>query len=77
MDLFKKSLLLAKESGAKFNGVLCGRATWKDSIEPFAKDGIDACENFLNEECKKNISSLNEVLNVSATSFKYKLDLSE
>lgn len=77
MDLFKKSLLLAKESGAKFNGVLCGRATWKDSIEPFAKDGIDACENFLNEECKKNMSSLNEVLNVSATSFKYKLDLSE
>lgn len=77
MDLFKKSLLLAKEAGAKFNGVLCGRATWKDSIMPYAKDGIDSCEVFLNEQCKQNILSLNEVLNKTATNFRYKVDLSE
>lgn len=74
MDLFKKSLVLAKESNAKFNGVLCGRATWKDSVMPYAKDGVKACEDFLNDECKKNILSLNEVLNSTATSWKYKLE---
>lgn len=74
MDIFKKSLLLAKESGAKFNGVLCGRATWKDSIKPYAKDGVKACEEFLEKECKNNILSLNEVLSTTATSWKYKLE---
>src|SRR3982074_2506069 len=29
---FSETLELAGESGVKFNGVLCGRATWKDGI---------------------------------------------
>ena len=29
---FTEALELAGESGVKFNGVLCGRATWKDGI---------------------------------------------
>ncbi|MBI3312856.1 MAG: tagatose 1,6-diphosphate aldolase, partial [Candidatus Omnitrophica bacterium] len=29
-DEFRESLELAAESGVKFNGVLCGRATWKN-----------------------------------------------
>lgn len=74
MDLFKKSLELAFESKAKFNGVLCGRATWKDSIKPYAKEGKQACVDFLNSECKKNIEELNEVLNRTAISWKYKLE---
>lgn len=73
MDLFKKSLELAFESNAKFNGVLCGRATWKDSIKPYAVDGEKACVDFLNDECKRNIEELNEVLNRTAISWKYKL----
>src|SRR6202007_2634290 len=36
---FTESLELAAEAGVKFNGVLCGRATWKDGIPLFAKDG--------------------------------------
>lgn len=74
MDLFKKSLELAHESGSKFNGVLCGRATWKDSIKPYASEGSQACIDFLNSECKDNIESLNEVLVRTATSWKYKLE---
>ena len=29
---FTESLALAAESGVRFSGVLCGRATWKDGI---------------------------------------------
>ena len=34
--LFQETLKFAKESGSTFNGVLCGRATWKDGVAPFA-----------------------------------------
>src|SRR6266404_4625144 len=33
---FSETLELAGESGVKFNGVLCGRATWKDGIPIYA-----------------------------------------
>ena len=36
---FSETLELAGESGVKFNGVLCGRATWKDGIPVYAKKG--------------------------------------
>ncbi len=34
---FTESLALATESGVRFSGVLCGRATWKDGIPVYAK----------------------------------------
>ena len=37
---FNESLALAAESGVKFNGVLCGRATWKDGIPIYASKGV-------------------------------------
>src|SRR5205814_4336791 len=39
---FTESLELAAESGVKFNGVLCGRATWKDGIPIYAQQGGQA-----------------------------------
>ena len=39
---FTESLELAAESGVKFSGVLCGRATWKDGIPVYAKEGAAA-----------------------------------
>ena len=36
---FSETLELAGESGVKFNGVLCGRATWKEGIPIYAKQG--------------------------------------
>ncbi len=44
---FTESLELAAESGVKFNGVLCGRATWKDGIPVYAKQGADAFRSWL------------------------------
>ncbi len=36
--LFQDTLKFACDSGAKFNGVLCGRATWANGVEVFAKE---------------------------------------
>ena len=66
-DVFRESLEYAGESGAKFNGVLCGRATWKDGIPVYAKEGPAAFERWLNDRGVKNIEMLNEVLRRSAT----------
>ena len=42
--VFIETLELAGESGTNFNGVLCGRATWKDGIAIYAKQGAKAFE---------------------------------
>ncbi|MFH5811325.1 tagatose-bisphosphate aldolase [Companilactobacillus sp. FL22-1] len=70
---FRDELHLAKDADAKFNGVLCGRATWKGAIEPFAKDGEEAGKKWMNDQGKKNIEELNEVLAETATSWKDKV----
>ena len=44
---FNESLALAAESGVKFNGVLCGRATWKDGIPIYASKGVQAFRDWL------------------------------
>ncbi len=46
-DVFRESLEFAAEAGASFNGVLCGRATWKDGIPVYAKEGPAAFERWL------------------------------
>ena len=70
---FRDELHLAKDADAKFNGVLCGRATWKGAIEPFAKDGEEAGKKWMNDQGKKNIEELNKVLAETATSWKDKV----
>ena len=55
-------LKIAAESGAKFNGVLCGRATWKDGISVYAKQGAKAFEKWLEDDGVKNINNVNEAL---------------
>lgn len=70
---FRDELYLAKEAGARFNGVLCGRATWKKSIEPFAKEGDEVGRNWMRTEGKENIEALNAVLAETATSWKEKV----
>ena len=59
---FTENLELAAEAGVKFNGVLCGRATWKEGIPIYAKQGLKALEDFLNTEGVKNIQSVNKAL---------------
>jgi len=67
-DLFNQTLLLAKESGSNFNGVLCGRATWAGAVEPFVVEGEGAARQWCRQIGRKNIESLNETLALSASS---------
>ncbi len=67
MELFVRSLELAGEAGARFNGVLCGRATWKGGIAAYAGGGESALEAWLRSDGLANIGRLNEALEASAT----------
>jgi tagatose 1,6-diphosphate aldolase len=59
---FTEALELAGEAGVKFNGVLCGRATWKEGIPVYAKQGPEAFRKWLQTEGVKNINNVNERL---------------
>ncbi len=65
--VFIETLELAGESGTKFNGVLCGRATWKDGIAIYAKQGAKAFEDWLNTEGVKNITNVNNALKAASS----------
>jgi tagatose 1,6-diphosphate aldolase len=66
---FTESLGLAAESGVKFNGVLCGRATWKDGIPIYAKQGAKAFDQWLRDEGVKNINNVNASLKAASSWF--------
>jgi tagatose 1,6-diphosphate aldolase len=64
---FTETLELAGESGVKFNGVLCGRATWKEGIPIYAKQGADAFRKWLESEGVKNINNVNSELKAATS----------
>lgn len=64
-EVFTETLELAGESGTKFSGVLCGRATWYDGIKVFAQQGGKAFEEWLETEGVKNIQNVNDALKVA------------
>lgn len=59
---FIETLELAAESGSRFNGVLCGRATWQDGIAVYAQHGAKALEEWLNTTGYQNITRVNDAL---------------
>ena len=65
-DVFRESIELAGESGATFAGVLCGRATWKEGIPVYGKEGAAALETWLRGRGVQNIEALNKVLATTA-----------
>ena len=60
--VFIETLELAGESGVAFNGVLCGRATWKDGIPIYAKNGAEAFRKWLETTGVENIQNVNKAL---------------
>ncbi|MGG2092534.1 tagatose-bisphosphate aldolase [Bacillus sp. S13(2024)] len=66
-ELFQETLMFAKKSGSTFNGVLCGRATWKNGVAQFAENGEQAGRAWLQETGQKNIQELNIVLKETAS----------
>jgi tagatose 1,6-diphosphate aldolase len=70
-DVFLETLELASESGVEFSGVLCGRATWKEGIPVYAKQGGKALEAWLNDEGVKNINNVNARLKAAKPWFNF------
>jgi tagatose 1,6-diphosphate aldolase len=64
--VFIETLELAGESGVDFNGVLCGRATWKDGIPIYARQGADAFRDWLNTTGVENIQNVNKALEAAS-----------
>jgi tagatose 1,6-diphosphate aldolase len=70
-ETFTDTLDLASESGVNFSGVLCGRATWKDAIPVYAKQGVKALEDWLNDQGVKNIKNVNGRLSAAKPWFSF------
>jgi tagatose 1,6-diphosphate aldolase len=69
---FIESLHMAAEAGTDFSGVLCGRATWKNGMPVYGKQGAAALEEWLRKEGVQNINAVNDAIR-SATPWYAKL----
>lgn len=65
-EMFHKTIEFANQHNVQYSGVLCGRATWKDGIEVYGKQGDDALRDWLCTQGKENITSLNKLLDEGA-----------
>ena len=65
--IFIETLQLAAESGTSFNGVLCGRATWADGVDIFARDGEKAFADWLGTQGVENIRNVNKALEAASS----------
>ena len=72
---FVESLNMAAEAGTDYSGVLCGRATWKEGIPVYAKQGAKAMEDWMQDQGVKNINAVNAALS-SAKSWRTRYGLS-
>jgi tagatose 1,6-diphosphate aldolase len=61
-EVFRETIALAGEAGARFSGVLCGRATWQDGVPIFGSKGTAALEAWLSDRGVQNIEDLNKVI---------------
>src|SRR5436309_2079017 len=64
--VFIETLELAGESATKYNGDLCGRATWKDGIPIYAKQGAKAFHDWLETTGVENINNVNNALKTAS-----------
>jgi tagatose 1,6-diphosphate aldolase len=59
---FVGSLELAVESGARFSGVLCGRATWQEGVTHFVRGGRPTFDPWLASAGAANLRRINRCL---------------
>lgn len=75
MELFEQTLYFAKEAGSSFNGVLCGRATWKDAVSIYAESGPEQTTAWLQSQGRQNIETLNQAIKETAHSWEDKVEV--
>jgi tagatose 1,6-diphosphate aldolase len=61
-EAFIASLEFAAGAGARFSGVLCGRANWQGGVAAYVRGGVDALSEWLAIEGVRNVKSVNERL---------------
>jgi tagatose 1,6-diphosphate aldolase len=64
---FVTSLEMAAEAGARFSGVLCGRANWQGGVSAYARGGGDALLEWLASEGLRNVNAVNECLKAAVS----------
>ena len=64
--VFIETLELAGEAGTKFNGVLCGRATWADGVPIYAAKGPEAFRQWLETTGVENVENVNKGLQAAS-----------
>jgi tagatose 1,6-diphosphate aldolase len=67
---FVESLNMAGDAGTDYSGVLCGRATWKEGIPVYGKQGVKALEDWLSTEGVKNINAVNDAIHTAKPWYK-------
>jgi tagatose 1,6-diphosphate aldolase len=70
-EQFTESLRWAGEAGVPFSGVLCGRATWKDGVPIYAKEGAAGLERWLRGQGVANIQGVNDCLTAARPWFEF------
>jgi len=60
--VYTRKEALASEAGTDYSGVLCGRATWKEGVPVYARQGVKALDEWLQKEGVKNINAVNEAI---------------
>lgn len=70
-DTFIETLELAAQANVNFSGVLCGRATWKDGVPIYAKQGLNAFQDWLADQGVKNIQNVNRGLRAAKPWFAF------
>ncbi|HLR09074.1 MAG TPA: tagatose 1,6-diphosphate aldolase [Bacillota bacterium] len=66
-EQFVDTMYFAKRAGSRFNGVLCGRAIWKDGVERFATEGKDAFYNWLETTGTRHLEEVKAAVKETAT----------
>ena len=57
-EMFIDTLQFAHDAGSNFNGILGGRAIWKESIDIFVNDGEAAAAEWMQTKGKENILNI-------------------
>ncbi|MFC0232503.1 tagatose 1,6-diphosphate aldolase [Vagococcus entomophilus] len=59
---FQDELKFAAKHGAKYSGILGGRATWREGVPAYAKGGKEELVRWLDTKGKENVDALNDIL---------------
>lgn len=68
---FTETLQFVSDSGVRYAGVLCGRATWLDGVPVYAKQGAEAFRHWLETDGVKNIQAVNDCLQTASSWYSF------